>query len=107
MIKRTITMDTKPTDVLAEALSKITNPTMLDRPAFLLNVPFSLSTGQANNKWMQDMSERERTVDTKRALVQFAELYRYMVSEALYTCCPRRATARARTWSIPRTWAWS
>src|SRR5262245_13986440 len=30
------------------------NPTQLDRPAFLMNFPFSYATGFANNPWMTD-----------------------------------------------------
>src|SRR5262245_20054102 len=31
------------------------NPTQLERPAFLLNFPFSYATGAANNPWMTDL----------------------------------------------------
>ena len=33
------------------------NPTQLERPAFLLNFPFSFSTQCPNNPWMQDLPD--------------------------------------------------
>ncbi len=35
-------------------------PTMLDKPAFLLNFPFSFSAACANNAWMKELSPDER-----------------------------------------------
>src|SRR5215831_6768544 len=47
------------------------NPTQLDRPAFMLNFPFSYATGAPNNPWMTDLSDDKRAPDFKRAAVQF------------------------------------
>src|SRR6266576_12065 len=41
------------------------NPTQLERPAFLLNFPFSYSTECPNNPWMQDLSPNRRQPDFK------------------------------------------
>src|SRR5262245_43469698 len=43
------------------------NPTQLERPAFLLNFPFSYATGSANNPWMQDLTPDKRRPDFTRA----------------------------------------
>jgi|SRR5436309_6565911 len=64
------------------------NPTQLERPSFLLNFPFSYSTGVANNPWMQDLPPERRQPDFKRAAIQFLELYRYLSAEALICVLP-------------------
>jgi len=64
------------------------NPTQLERPAFLLNFPFSYSTERPNNPWMQDLSTDRRQPDFKRAAVQFLELYRALSAEALVYLLP-------------------
>lgn len=75
------------------ALSPWRNPTQLERPAFLLNFPFSYSTGVANNMWMQDLPPDRRQPDFKRAATQFLWLYRYLSAEALVYLLPSpRAT---------------
>jgi N-dimethylarginine dimethylaminohydrolase len=64
------------------------NPTLLDRPAFLMNAPFSYSTKIANNVWMEELSEAERRPDRLRAFVQFFALYGYLAGEALVYLLP-------------------
>lgn len=77
-----------PVGSLARTASGFLNPTRLDRPAFLLNVPFSLSTEVANNKWMEDLPEGDRIIDHKRALLQFEQVYGYLADEALVYLLP-------------------
>jgi N-dimethylarginine dimethylaminohydrolase len=77
----------------AEAQQDIpANPTQLQRPAFLLNFPFSYSTRVANNAWMTDLDEQQRQPDFKRVMVQFLELYRFMASEGLVYLLPTPRT---------------
>src|SRR6266576_6899064 len=64
------------------------NPTQLQRPAFLLNFPFSLSTEVANNVWMQDLPVDRRQPNFTRATIQFLELYRALAGEALVYLLP-------------------
>ena len=64
------------------------NPTQLDRPAFLMNFPFSLATASANNPWMRDLKGSKREPDLKRAAVQFLELYRGISAEGLVFLLP-------------------
>ena len=64
------------------------NPTQLERPAFLLNFPFSYGTGSPNNPWMTDMADDKRRPDFKRASVQFLELYRNISAEGLVYILP-------------------
>jgi N-dimethylarginine dimethylaminohydrolase len=63
-------------------------PTELDRPAFLLNAPFSYSADVANNVWMEELDDSERVPDAKKAMVQFLNVYRYLASEGLVYVLP-------------------
>ena len=63
-------------------------PTTLDKPAFLMNLPFSYETEVANNAWMQELEPDERRVDTRRALRQFFDLYHFMASEGAVYLLP-------------------
>lgn len=62
------------------------NPTWLDKPAFVVNFPFSLATDDPNNAWMQDLEDR--TLDLPRARKQFSDLYHNLASEALVYVVP-------------------
>src|SRR5437016_10443426 len=70
------------------AVSPWRNPSQLERPAFLLSFPFSLSTDVANNPWMEDLSPDQRQVDFIRATLQFLELYHYLAGEAVIYLAP-------------------
>jgi hypothetical protein len=63
-------------------------PTELQRPAFLVNFPFSYSTEVANNAWMTDVADEEREPDAKRAMTQFLSLYSFLASEGLVYLLP-------------------
>ena len=54
----------------------------------MVNAPFSYSTNVANNVWMQDLGEADRTPDHRRAMTQFLEMYRYLASDALVYVLP-------------------
>lgn len=64
------------------------NPTQLQRPAFLVNAPFSFSTDVANNVWMQELDETQRRPNQRRAMTQFLDMYRQLASEALVYVLP-------------------
>src|SRR5216117_3158432 len=59
------------------------NPTQVERPAFLMNFPFSYSTDFANNPWMTDLPEEKRRPDHRRAFVQFLQAYHHISAEGL------------------------
>lgn len=64
-------------------------PTHLDRPAFLMNLPFSLDTAEPNNVWMEDYdSATEREPDHERAMLQFLDLYSFIAAEAVVMLLP-------------------
>jgi len=64
------------------------NPTRLDRPAYLLSFPFSYSAGIANNAWMEELEPEKRTIDLRKAIQQFLELYHFMAAESLVYLLP-------------------
>ncbi|WP_225830598.1 dimethylarginine dimethylaminohydrolase family protein [Streptomyces sp. NK08204] len=64
------------------------NPTQLERPAFLLNAPFSYSTEAANNVWMEELRPQDRVPDMRRAMAQFLDLYRFLAGDALVCILP-------------------
>ncbi|SHG24089.1 dimethylarginine dimethylaminohydrolase family protein [Streptoalloteichus hindustanus] len=64
------------------------DPTELEHPAFLVNAPFSYSTGIANIAWREEVPDRERAPDGARAMTQFLELYRLLSAESLVYVLP-------------------
>jgi len=64
------------------------NPTQLERPAFLMNFPFSYATGHANNPWMKDMKNGDRQPDFVRAAVQFLAVYQNISADGLVYLLP-------------------
>ncbi len=65
-----------------------TSPGMLDKPAFLMNVPFSYTTDQPNNAWMDDLDDAARQVNRTKALAQFGQVYQHMAAESLVFLLP-------------------
>lgn len=65
-----------------------TSPGTLEKPAFVMNCPFSFSTEQPNNAWMREIEDEQRKVDRHRAIAQFARLYHFMAAEALVFLLP-------------------
>ena len=79
------------TDELAEQTeSQLENLRVSDlaQPAYLLCPPLSYSTAVANNVWMEELSEEDRKPNRRLALAQFAQVYRYMASDALVYMLP-------------------
>ncbi|MBU1216628.1 amidinotransferase [bacterium] len=64
------------------------NPSTLERPAFLMNVPFSLQASISNNVWMQELTSNERHVDIQKAVKQFLQLYNFMAAESVVYLLP-------------------
>ena len=75
---------------VAEPHSRPLNPTQLGKPAFLLAVPFSLSTQVADNHWMEDLPTERRGPDARKAMRQWLDLYHFVASEAVVYLLPSR-----------------
>jgi N-dimethylarginine dimethylaminohydrolase len=68
--------------------SQIKNPSWLDKPAYLMNVPFSLAADVANNVWMEEIKEDERHVNIQKAINQFLQLYHFMAADSVVYLLP-------------------
>jgi len=64
------------------------NPTSIDKPAFLMNLPFSLAADVANNIWMEEINSDERLIDIPKAVNQFLQLYHFMAADAVVYLLP-------------------
>ena len=71
-----------------------TTPGTLERPAYLMNCPFSYSADEPNNAWMCELDEAARTIDRTAAMRQFAQLYDYMASDAFVFLLPTPANCQ-------------
>ena len=75
-------------NIKLDSESRPSNPTQLNRPAFLMNVPFSYATGVANNVWMEEIEPGKREPDANQAMIQFLNLYGFIASEGLVYLLP-------------------
>jgi N-dimethylarginine dimethylaminohydrolase len=64
------------------------NLSTLEMPAYLLNVPFSLSAVHPNNIWMTELEPNERKINKKKAMRQFSSFYNFLASESLVMILP-------------------
>lgn len=64
------------------------NPTSLERPSYLLNIPFSLQANVPNNAWMEELKMSERHININKAIQQFFELYHFMAAESVVHLLP-------------------
>src|SRR5918912_1801673 len=63
-------------------------PGTLDRPAFLMNCPFSYAAEEPNNVWMRELDEEHRKVDRTRAMIQFGQVYRHLAADGFVFLLP-------------------
>jgi N-dimethylarginine dimethylaminohydrolase len=84
----------EPTRETTPVAEPVLNPTSLDKPAFLLNVPFSYSTETPNNAWMEELDEKERRPTARKAMRQFLELYHFLAGDSLVLLLPAPADCR-------------
>ncbi|MGH6917078.1 MAG: dimethylarginine dimethylaminohydrolase family protein, partial [Geminicoccaceae bacterium] len=70
----------------------------LDTPAFVMNVPLSLSAAVPNNIWMEEMTAEEREIDRHAALRQFLDLYAYLTDRAIVYLLPSKPGLQDQTY---------
>ena len=56
--------------------------------SYVMNFPFTLSTSDPNNIWMQELSDEELAVNKPKAYKQFIDLYSFMASNSLTYLLP-------------------
>ena len=63
-------------------------PSQLPFPSFVMNFPHTFSTDNPNNIWMEEMSEKELTINRPKAYKQFMDLYSFMAGQSLVHLLP-------------------
>lgn len=63
-------------------------PSQLSIPSYVLNFPFSLSTENPNNIWMQELQPEDLKINRPKAYKQFLDLYNFMAGSALVYLLP-------------------
>jgi N-dimethylarginine dimethylaminohydrolase len=63
-------------------------PSQLPIQSFLMNFPFTLSTTDSNNIWMQELTDDELKVNKPKSYKQFMDLYQFIAGGALVYLLP-------------------
>ena len=63
-------------------------PSQLHLQSYVMNFPFTLSTTDPNNIWMQELTDEELTVNKSKAYKQFMDLYSFMAGNSLTYLLP-------------------
>jgi N-dimethylarginine dimethylaminohydrolase len=63
-------------------------PSKLPIQSYVMNFPFTLSTSDPNNIWMQELTDEELTVNRPKAYKQFMDLYQFMAGGSLVYLLP-------------------
>ena len=63
-------------------------PSQLPIQSYVMNFPFTLSTSDPNNIWMQELTDEELTVNKPKAYKQFMDLYQFMAGGSLVHLLP-------------------
>ncbi len=63
-------------------------PSQLSVPSYVLNFPFTLSTENPNNVWMNELSPEDLKVNKPKAYKQFMDLYNFMAGGSLVYLLP-------------------
>jgi len=65
-------------------------PSQLPFQSYVMNFPFTLSTTDPNNIWMQELTDEELLVNKPKAYKQFMDLYQFMAGGALVHLLPSK-----------------
>jgi len=76
----------------------VTTPSHLPIQSYLLNFPFTLSTEDPNNIWMQELTEEEIKVNKSKAYHQFIDLYNFMAGQSLVYILPSEGNFQDQTY---------
>jgi N-dimethylarginine dimethylaminohydrolase len=63
-------------------------PSQLHLQSYVMNFPFSLSTADPNNIWMQELTDDELQINRPKAYKQFMDLYNFMSGQSLVYLLP-------------------
>ena len=65
-------------------------PSKLPIQSYVMNFPFTLSTSDPNNIWMQELTDEELSVNRPKAYKQFMDLYQFMAGGSLVYLLPSK-----------------
>lgn len=63
-------------------------PSQLSLQSYVMNFPFTLSTTDPNNIWMQELSDEDLAINKSKAYKQFMDLYSFMAGNSLTYLMP-------------------
>jgi N-dimethylarginine dimethylaminohydrolase len=63
-------------------------PSQLPLQSYVMNFPFSLSTSDPNNIWMQELTNEELAINRPKAYKQFMDLYNFVAGGSLTYLLP-------------------
>ena len=63
-------------------------PSQLPLQSYVMNFPFSLSTSDPNNIWMQELTDEELAINRPKAYKQFMDLYNFVAGGSLTYLLP-------------------
>jgi len=63
-------------------------PSQLQLQSYVMNFPFSLSTSDPNNIWMQELTDDQLEINRPKAYKQFMDLYNFMSGQSLVYLLP-------------------
>jgi len=63
-------------------------PSQLPVQSYVMNFPFTLSTEDPNNIWMQELTDEELAINKPKAYKQFMDLYNFVAGGALVNLLP-------------------
>jgi len=73
-------------------------PSQLHLQSYVMNFPFSLSTADPNNIWMQELSDEELQINRPKAYKQFMDLYTFMAGQSLVYLLPSTGNFQDQTY---------
>ena len=63
-------------------------PSQLSVPSYVMNFPFTLSTQNPNNIWMEELKPEELQINRPKAYKQFMDLYNFIAGSGLVYLLP-------------------
>jgi len=86
--KKVLTKDYGKTENGDVSAKEADTPSDLKVPTYLMNFPFTLEVGDANNIWMKKLPPAKRKLDYEKAFTQFLSLYNFIASNAVVYLLP-------------------
>jgi N-dimethylarginine dimethylaminohydrolase len=86
--EKALTKKIEPIEKGEASAKEADTPSDLKVPTYLMNFPFTLEVGEANNAWMKKLSPAKRKLDYEKAFTQFLSLYNFLASNSVVYLLP-------------------